>query len=196
MTQFTYLIAMEKLKTGDSINLLDMKSLSYVDLDKLFENIKFWKIHGNYEFNLKRINPKKNLVQQKTYFALDFKNNNESTTLLSNMSKESPMSLTIHSRDLEVIPAMRKHIEKSLQQLRMHFDDVMDATVFFMIDSTSEIVLRHTAELTIHLKDREFFADAQNKDLYQAIDAVISKLECQVLKHKEQIQNYYEKHID
>jgi len=59
MTQFTYLIAMEKLKTGDSINLLDMKSLSYVDLDKLFENIKFWKIHGNYEFNLKRINPKK-----------------------------------------------------------------------------------------------------------------------------------------
>ncbi len=46
MTQFTYLIAMEKLKTGDSINLLDMKSLSYVDLDKLFENIKFWKIHG------------------------------------------------------------------------------------------------------------------------------------------------------
>jgi putative sigma-54 modulation protein len=72
----------------------------------------------------------------------------------------------------------------------------MDATVFFMIDNTSEIVLRHTAELTIHLKDREFFADAQNKDLYQAIDAVISKLECQVLKHKEQIQNYYEKHID
>ena len=59
MTQFTYLIAMEKLKTGDSINLLDMKSLSYVDLDKLFENIKFWKIHGNYEFNLKRINQKK-----------------------------------------------------------------------------------------------------------------------------------------
>ena len=127
---------------------------------------------------------------------MDFKNNNESTTLLSNMNKESPMNLTINTRDLEVIPAMRKHVEESLQQIRMHFDDVMDATVFFMIDNTSEIVLRHTAELTIHLKDREFFADAQNKDLYQAIDAVISKLECQVLKHKEQIQNYYEKHID
>lgn len=44
-TQFTYLIAMEKLKAGESINLIDMKSLSYVDLDKLFEDIKFWKIH-------------------------------------------------------------------------------------------------------------------------------------------------------
>ena len=56
MTEFTYLIAIEKLKTGESINLIDMKSLSYVDLDKLFEDIKFWKIHRNQEFNLKKIN--------------------------------------------------------------------------------------------------------------------------------------------
>ena len=127
MTEFTYLIAIEKLKTGESINLIDMKSLSYVDLDKLFEDIKFWKIHWNQEFNLKKINPKK------TYFALDFKNNNEPTTLLSNMNKESPMNLTINTRDLEVIPAMRKHVEESLQQIRMHFDDVMDATVFLWL---------------------------------------------------------------
>jgi len=62
---------------------------------------------------------------------LDFKNNNEPTTLLSNMNKESPMNLTINTRDLEVIPAMRKHVEESLQQIRMHFDDVMDATFFY-----------------------------------------------------------------
>lgn len=61
---------------------------------------------------------------------MDFKNNNEPTTLLSNMNKESPMNLTINTRDLEVIPTMRKHVEESLQQIRMHFDDVMDATVF------------------------------------------------------------------
>ena len=61
---------------------------------------------------------------------MDFKNNNEPTTLLSNMNKESPMNLTINTRDLVVIPAMRKHVEESLQQIRMHFDDVMDATVF------------------------------------------------------------------
>ena len=80
MTQLTYLIAIEKLKAGESINLLDMKSLSYVDLNKLFEDIKFWKIHGNHEFNLKRINQPNNLLKQKTYFALDFKNNNEASS--------------------------------------------------------------------------------------------------------------------
>ena len=127
---------------------------------------------------------------------MDFKNNNEPTTLLSNMNKESPMNLTINTRDLEVIPAMRKHVEESMQKIRIHFDVVIVATVFFMIDNTSEIALRHIAELIIHLKDREFFADAQNKDLYQAIDAAVTKLEFQVLKHKEQIQNYHKKHMD
>jgi hypothetical protein len=26
---------------------------------------------------------------------------------------------------------MRKHVEESLQQIRIHFDDVMDATFFY-----------------------------------------------------------------
>jgi putative sigma-54 modulation protein len=197
MTQLTYLIAIEKLKAGESINLLDMKSLSYVDLNKLFEDIKFWKIHGNHEFNLKRINQPNNLLKQKTYFALDFKNNNEASSSPSNMDEDSLMNLTINSRDLEVTPAMRKHVEDGMQKIRKHFDHVIDATVFFMIDNTTEKALRHTAELTIHLKGRELFAEAQNKDLYHAIDDVVSKLERQVVKHKEKIQNHHhEKHID
>ena len=62
MTQLTYLIAIEKLKAGESTNFLDMKSLSCVDLDKMFEDIKSWKVHRIYKFNLKPINQKKNLL--------------------------------------------------------------------------------------------------------------------------------------
>ena len=189
MTEFTYLIAIEKLKAGESINLLEMKSLSYVDLDKLFEDIKFWKIHGNHEFNLKRISPLKSLLKQKTYFAFDFKNINKATSLPPNMNADSLMNLTINSRDLKVTPAMRKYVEESLQKIRMHFDEVIVATVFFMIDNTSEIALMHTAELTIHLKDRELFAEVQNKDLHHAIDDVISKLEIQVVKIKSKYKS-------
>ena len=53
MSELTYAIAIEKLEAGLAIDLLDMKSLSYADLDKLFEDIKFWKIHGKSDFNLK-----------------------------------------------------------------------------------------------------------------------------------------------
>ena len=53
MAELTYANAIVKLEAGNSINLLDMKNLSYADLDKLFEDIKFWKIHGKDDFNLR-----------------------------------------------------------------------------------------------------------------------------------------------
>ena len=59
MAELTYVNAIVKLEEGNSINLLDMKNLSYADLDKLFEDIKFWKIHGKDDFNL-RIRYQKN----------------------------------------------------------------------------------------------------------------------------------------
>ncbi len=59
MAELTYVNAIAKLGVGNSINLLDMKNLSYADLDKLFEDIKFWKIYGKDDFNL-RIRYQKN----------------------------------------------------------------------------------------------------------------------------------------
>jgi putative sigma-54 modulation protein len=107
------------------------------------------------------------------------------------------VNLTINSRDLEVTPAMRTHVENGMEKIRKHFDHVIDATVFFMIDNTTEKALRHTAELTIHLKGRELFAEAHNEDLYHAIDAVANKLERQVAKHKEKMQDHHhEKLLD
>ena len=47
MAQLTYINAIQKLETGGSFTLHDMKNLSYADLDKLFEDIKYWKVYGN-----------------------------------------------------------------------------------------------------------------------------------------------------
>jgi hypothetical protein len=47
MAELTYVMALEKLEAGDSFTLQDMKNLSYADLDKLFEEIKHWKVYGN-----------------------------------------------------------------------------------------------------------------------------------------------------
>ena len=107
------------------------------------------------------------------------------------LQETSLVNLTINSRDLEVTPAMRMHIESGLEKIREHFDHVIDATVFFMIDNATEKALRHTAELTIHLKGKELYAEAHNEDLYHAIDAVVNKLERQVAKHKEKTQDHH-----
>jgi len=47
MSKLTYTNAIKKLEAGDSFTLQDMKNLSYADLDKLFEEIKYWKVYGN-----------------------------------------------------------------------------------------------------------------------------------------------------
>jgi hypothetical protein len=59
MTELTHAMALERLEAGDSFTLQDMKNLSYADLDKLFEDIKFWKIHGKSDFNLRIRHQKK-----------------------------------------------------------------------------------------------------------------------------------------
>ncbi|MBT8587727.1 hypothetical protein G6675_05490 [Polynucleobacter paneuropaeus] len=55
MTELTHAMALERLEAGDSINLLDMKNLSYADLDKLFEDIKYWKVYGNIDTKLNEV---------------------------------------------------------------------------------------------------------------------------------------------
>ena len=47
MSKLTYTNAIKKLEAGDSFTLQDMKNLSYADLDKLFEEIKYWKVYSN-----------------------------------------------------------------------------------------------------------------------------------------------------
>ena len=47
MAELIYVDAVQKLEARDSFTLQDMKNLSYADLDKLFEEIKHWKVYGN-----------------------------------------------------------------------------------------------------------------------------------------------------
>jgi putative sigma-54 modulation protein len=107
------------------------------------------------------------------------------------------MNLKINSHHVEVTPAMRTHLESGLLRVRKHFDHVLDASAFLIIDNAKEKDLRQSAEITIHLKGKEIFAEAHHSDMYQAMDAVVDKLERQVVKHKEKIQvRHHDKHFE
>ena len=55
MAKLTYTNAIKKLEAGDSFTLQDMKNLSYADLDKLFEDIKYWKVYGNSQLKINEV---------------------------------------------------------------------------------------------------------------------------------------------
>ena len=48
------------------------------------------------------------------------------------------MNLKINSRHLEVTPGIRMHLENGVQKILKHFDQVIDASVFLMIDNAKE----------------------------------------------------------
>ena len=55
MEKLTYANAIKKLEAGESFTLHDMKNLSYIDLDKLFEEIKHWKVYGNVDTKINQV---------------------------------------------------------------------------------------------------------------------------------------------
>jgi len=90
------------------------------------------------------------------------------------------MNLSISGHHLEVTPALREYVTVKLDRIRRHFDQVIDVSVFLSVDK-----LQQKAEISLHVRGKDLFAEAIDDDLYAAIDAVVDKLDRQVLKYKD-----------
>jgi len=90
------------------------------------------------------------------------------------------MNLSISGHHLEVTPALREYALVKLDRIRRHFDQVIDVSVCLSVEK-----LRQKAEINLHVRGKDLFAEAVDDDLYAAIDAVVDKLDRQVLKHKD-----------
>lgn len=90
------------------------------------------------------------------------------------------MNLSISGHHLEVTPALREYVTVKLDKIRRHFDQVIDVNVFLSVDK-----LRQKAEVTLHVRGKDIFAESIDNDLYAAIDALVDKLDRQVLKYKD-----------
>lgn len=90
------------------------------------------------------------------------------------------MNLIIHGHHLEVTPALRTYVENKMERIRRHFDHVIHADVLLGVDK-----LIQKAEVTLRVSGDSLHAEATDQNMYAAIDALIDKLDRQVLKHKD-----------
>jgi putative sigma-54 modulation protein len=90
------------------------------------------------------------------------------------------MNLSISGHHLEVTPALREYVTVKLDKIRRHFDQVIDVNVFLSVDK-----LRQKAEIALHVRGKDIFAESVDDDLYAAIDSLVDKLDRQVLKYKD-----------
>mgnify|MGYP001819656322 CR=1 FL=1 len=50
--------------------------------------------------------------------------------------------------------------------------------------------LAQKAEANMHVSGAEIYAEATHEDMYAALDALVDKLDRQLIKHKEKMKNH------
>jgi putative sigma-54 modulation protein len=90
------------------------------------------------------------------------------------------MNLTITGLHLDLTPAIRAYVEEKMERITRHFDQVIDVTVTLSVEK-----LVHKSEVNLHVPGKDIYVESTDADMYAAIDALVDKLDRQVLKHKE-----------
>lgn len=95
------------------------------------------------------------------------------------------MNLTISGHHLDVTPSLRDFVRNKLERVTRHFDHVIDVNVILSVEK-----LQQKAEVNLHMPGKDIHVEAVDADLYAAVDVVVAKLDRQVCKHKERVQNH------
>lgn len=96
------------------------------------------------------------------------------------------MQLNITGHHVEITDSLQNYVENKLERLERHFDHVTNVHVILTVEK-----LRQKAEATIHISGADVYADAVNSDMYASIDALVDKLDRQIKKHKEKLQDHH-----
>jgi putative sigma-54 modulation protein len=96
------------------------------------------------------------------------------------------MQIDLTGQHVEITPPLREYVNSKLDRLNRHSDQVLDIHVILSVEK-----LRHKAEATLRLNGGNVFADATEEDMYAAIDALTDKLDRQVKKHNEKLNDHH-----
>lgn len=101
------------------------------------------------------------------------------------------MNLTISGHHLDVTPALRNYVTGKLDRITRHFDQVVDVKVILTVENLREKERRQRAECNIRVKGNDMFAESSHADLYAAVDELVDKLDRQVVRHKDRLQDHH-----
>ena len=101
------------------------------------------------------------------------------------------MNVTISGHHLEVSPSLREYVLTKLERVTRHFDQVVDITVLLSVEKQKEKERRQKAEVNVHVKGKDIFVETAHEDLYAAIDQLMDKLDRQVCRHKDRVQDHH-----
>ncbi|MCW3171785.1 ribosome hibernation promoting factor [Shewanella subflava] len=95
------------------------------------------------------------------------------------------MQINVTGHHVEITESLREYVTTKFSKLERHFDHIHNVHVVLNVEK-----LQQKAEAKVSLNGTEVFAAAEHADMYHAIDALIDKLDRQVIKHKEKLSKH------
>lgn len=96
------------------------------------------------------------------------------------------MQINITGHHVEVTPALKEYVTSKFQKIQRHFSNITNVHVILSVNKK----FQQKAEATVNISRSELFAESQDEDMYAAIDALVDKLDRQVIKHKEKLHDH------
>lgn len=95
------------------------------------------------------------------------------------------MNLNITGHHVDVTQPIHDYVTSKLDRVIRHFDHVTSVHVILSVEK-----LIQKAEVTLHVKGKDIYADSTGADLYASIDAMVDKLDRQVVRYKEKVTDH------
>ncbi|MFQ5469126.1 MAG: ribosome hibernation promoting factor [Gammaproteobacteria bacterium] len=96
------------------------------------------------------------------------------------------MQINLSGHHIDLTSALRDYVTSKFDRIERHFDHITNVNVVLSVEK-----LRQKAEATLHVSGGNIFADAEEENMYAAIDALVDKLDRQIKKHKEKQKDYH-----
>ena len=98
------------------------------------------------------------------------------------------MRIDITARHFELTKALEDHVQDGLWTLKKYFDRLINAHVILSVEKYRQI-----AEITLKVSGLTLASKEESDDMYTSIDHALDKLERQVKRYKQKLQNHKSK---
>ncbi|MCL6444650.1 MAG: ribosome-associated translation inhibitor RaiA [Alicyclobacillus sp.] len=98
------------------------------------------------------------------------------------------MNIQVRGDHLGVTPALQDYAQKKIGRLERFFDAPPEKEVYVTMSVERGL---HRVEVTLHLSGMIFRAEERSGDMYASIDLVADKLEEQIVRYKEKLNQKF-----
>ncbi|WP_369602569.1 ribosome-associated translation inhibitor RaiA [Hahella sp. SMD15-11] len=90
------------------------------------------------------------------------------------------MQINISGHHLDLTDALKSYVNEKMERLERHFDQIIGIDVTLSVEKE-----RQKAEANVRIRGNDLHAEAEDNDMYAAIDLLVDKLDRQLVKRKE-----------